>query len=229
METNKVNAPSQPSSAPTPAPGSSARLIVLLSLLVLALGALGYDFLVAKPACEAADKKIEQFVEARNKMGVKDSSLVSTTDIQKELGMKPTTVKENDEIGYTVEYYCWWGKLWPLNMRRHFIAVVYIGNEPRRYSAHYREDPPEEAFPIVNVASTEPSEPLPTPEAMGSGKKATDAKSQTDSPEKSTESSAREESKPAADKSAEAKAPEAKPAETEPAKSPNKSEPEKKP
>jgi hypothetical protein len=147
--------PQHPAPAAPPSSGSPVRLYVLLGLLAIVVGAYGYDYFVAKPACEAADKKIQEFVDARNKLGVKDKdgALVTSADIQKELGMQPTYVDRHDDEEYTVEYYCWWGKMPMLSRRRHFISVVYVGpNEPRRVSSHHREEPPAEALPIDAAA-----------------------------------------------------------------------------
>ena len=68
MSTNKLDPPSStaPPAAPPPEQGS-ARLMILLVLLGVALGALAYDFLRAAPGCEAADKKIQAFVDSQNK------------------------------------------------------------------------------------------------------------------------------------------------------------------
>jgi hypothetical protein len=151
METTPLN----PAPAAPPSPASPVRLYVLLGLLAIVVGAYGYDYFVAKPACEAADKKIQEFVDARNKLGVKDKegALVTSADIQKEIGMQPTYVDRHDDQQYTVEYYCWWGKMPMLSRRRHFISVVYVGpKEPRRVSSHHREEPPAEALPIDATA-----------------------------------------------------------------------------
>jgi hypothetical protein len=123
----------------------------LLILLAVAVGALGYDFSSARPQCEAADKKVQEFVDTQNRKGVKEAALVSSADIQKVIGFGPTWVEEHDDKGYTKEYYCWWGKVPLLTRRRHFIAVVYVGNKPRHYSSHYREEPPTEAYPIADA------------------------------------------------------------------------------
>jgi hypothetical protein len=149
MDTKQIP-PAKLEPAPTPAqPASSLRLYILLGLLAVVVGAYGYDYFVAKPGCEAADKKIQDFVDARNKLGVKEGALVTSADIQKELGMKPTYVERHDDKQYTVEYYCWWGKMPMLSKRRHFISVVYVGpQEPRRVSSHHREEPPPEALPL---------------------------------------------------------------------------------
>jgi hypothetical protein len=87
---------------------------------------------------------------------VKDAALVTSADVQKELGRAPTMVVEDDEKGATVEYYCWWGNMPHLNRQRHFIAVVYVGQKPRHYSSHYREEPPAEAYPISDEKTPAP-------------------------------------------------------------------------
>lgn len=148
---------------------SPARLAVLLTLLVIALGALAYDNLVAKPQCEEADKKIQEFVDEQNKKGVKDGSLVTPDKIHDLLKMQPTYVEKNDKDGYLIEYYCWWGKVPVINMRRHFIGVVYVGKE-NRFSSHHRERVPKEALPIIEETPEPQGQPLPAPEEMPSGK-----------------------------------------------------------
>jgi hypothetical protein len=165
METNKVAPPpAMPVQAKPPAPspsGSSLRLLILLGLLFVVVGAYGYDYFVLRPACNAAFAKIQSLVDTRNKQGVKTGSLVTSADVQKEIGRQPTWSFPNNKDGYTVEYYCWWGKTPLLSRRRHFIAVVYTGTEPRHFSAHYQEEPPAEALPTAHVPSKE--EPGTTP------------------------------------------------------------------
>lgn len=168
MTTEKTEA-TAPAAAPTSSGGSSTRLAVLLVLLVIALGALAYDNLVAKPQCEEADKKIQEYVDEQNKKGVKDGSLVTPEKIHDLLKMQPTYVEKNDKDGYLVEYYCWWGKVPVINMRRHFIGVVYVGKE-NRFSSHHRERVPKEALPIIEETPPPPGQPLPAPEEMPAGK-----------------------------------------------------------
>src|SRR5437762_1056173 len=107
MTTHKVDvAPTTRSSPPVAPPpqGSAARLVVLLGLLGLTIGAYAYDYFVAKPGCDAADKKIQEFVDTRNRMGVKEGSLVTPDDLHKELGMQPTWVDKHADKQYEVEY-----------------------------------------------------------------------------------------------------------------------------
>jgi hypothetical protein len=157
MTTNQTDATTStaPSSShPAPPPSSGARLVVLLGLLGLVIGAYAYDYGVARPAVDEAGKKVDEFVDARNRMGVKEGAPVTPDDIHKELGMKPTFVQkypgDKNNSGYEIEYYCWWGHVPWVNMRRHFLALVYIGDEPRRFSSHYKNEvPPAEALPIM--------------------------------------------------------------------------------
>jgi hypothetical protein len=149
--------------------------MVLVGLLVVAIGALGYDHLVAKPAAETAEKKIQDFVDAQNKKGVRDATPVTPQEISTLLGKKPTLVEKHDDENYEIEYYCWWGPVPVLNTRRQFISVVYYGiDEPRRFSSHHRnEKPPEEALPILQqAAESGDSETVNDPESAGGGKAA---------------------------------------------------------
>jgi len=151
MTTNKVDVAAPPQKSPTAEPppkASPVRLLVLLGLLVAVIGAYAYDYFVARPGVDAADKKIQEFVDARNKLGVKEGALVTPADIHKELNMQPTKVEKHDKEQYEIEYYCWWDHVPLINMRRHFISVVYVGPEPRRFSSHHREFPPAEALPV---------------------------------------------------------------------------------
>lgn len=208
MDTKQIPPAQRAPVSPPAAPASSLRLYILLGLLAVVVGAYGYDYFVAKPGCEAADKKIQEFVDARNKLGVKDGELVTSADIQKELGMEPTYVERHDDKQYTVEYYCWWGKMPMLSKRRHFISVVYVGpKEPRRVSSHHREEPPPEALPLdttlagkANDSASDPGTDAPSEspgpaespapvegpaktsgdESPAKGPSATDAKPETD-------------------------------------------------
>src|SRR5437868_15380667 len=129
MTSNKLDVDASPKSTPHAAPPpqtSAVRLIVLLVLLAVAIGAYVFDHTVARPGVEAAEKKIGEFVDTRNRMGVKDGAPVTPAEIHKELGMEPTYVDKHNKEQYEVEYYCWWGPVPVLNMRRHYIAIVYV-------------------------------------------------------------------------------------------------------
>ncbi|HEY2411353.1 MAG TPA: hypothetical protein VGI40_03885 [Pirellulaceae bacterium] len=157
---------------PPPAQSGVGRLIVLLVLLAVAIGALAYDYLSAGPGIEADDKKLEAFVDELNKKGVTDSKRITPEEIHNVLGRQPTWVDEHPDEHYEVEYYCKWGSVPLLGMRRHYIAVIYVGDEPRRYNSHHKnEKPPLEALPIQPKATDDTDEAAPAPEgSAGEGK-----------------------------------------------------------
>jgi hypothetical protein len=177
-----ASASPQPTAATAPPPSSGARLIVLLALLGLVIAAYGYDYGVARPAVDAAEKKVNDFVDASNRLGVKEGSPVTPDAIHKELGMQPTFVEKHPDEHYEVEYYCWWGRVPVLNLRRHYLSLVYIGDEPRRFSSHHKnEPPPREALPIPEkIEPTAEDEAVPPPQSPGEkreskGEKKTDS------------------------------------------------------
>ena len=91
--------PSQPN-APK---GSSARLVVLLCILAVALVAMGYDRLVARPAVDAAYSAIA----AKNvEINATPNAVFTNTDVQDLIGRKPARTFTNPD-GNTVEIYQW--------------------------------------------------------------------------------------------------------------------------
>lgn len=149
MTTNPTDS-TRPASAAAPKTESSPlRLAILCGVLLAVIAAALYDYFSARPAAIAANDKIQAFVDERNKLGVKDGSIVTAADIHKELGMQPTSREVYEDKDYEIEYYRWWGHVPMFGQRRHFVSVVYLGKEPRRFSSHYlNEIPPDEALPI---------------------------------------------------------------------------------
>lgn len=185
MTTNPVAAPQAPiSPAPAPppaAPSSPLRLVILLGLLGLMIAAYGYDFFVAKPAAKAANDKIEAYVDKQNKLGVKDAAAITPESIHDLLGMQPTSREVHADKDYEVEYYCWWGQVPLLSKKRHFISIVYLGKEPRRFSSNYiNELPPAEALPISEEPGKEDGITLGQPESPSAA--AADAPATLDEP-----------------------------------------------
>src|SRR5262245_19864268 len=172
MSSNPATESSQATTPSSSAPkGSSARLIVLLALLVIAIAALGYDYGVASKAIDADSEKIQTHVDESNRKSVKESKPVTPDEVHKLLGKGPTWVEKHPDDMYDVEYYCAWGWVPVLNMRRHYLAVVYLGDEPRHYSSHYKnERPPIEALPIQQTPAEISDEPLPEPTSPGAKK-----------------------------------------------------------
>ena len=120
--TSKASSPAVVAPGADPKRGSPMRLGILLLVLALCIGALVYDYKVARPGSEAANAKIQSFVEHRNQMSVKEAGPVTSVDIQKELGRSPTWIEK--EPTYTVEWYCWWGKI-PLYRRAGISSPSY--------------------------------------------------------------------------------------------------------
>ena len=220
-----------PEAKPATAPakkGSPIRLLILLVLLALAVGALGYDYLVARPAVDKAYKDIQALVDQRNQSGVGKADLVRSKDIQELLGGKPTIVKDYPKEGYTLEWYCWWGPVPFLNTYRQYIVVVYVGDEPRRFSTHHQNEmPTDENLPLAVLPAEERKSGALEGTAMqmsgdvgggpGGDKKSSDTES--DASENKTDKSAEPntDAKPATDAAGEAPAAAEKPADAKPA------------
>src|SRR5262245_49221061 len=94
---------------PAKSGASAARLLVLLGVLLLAVGAWYYDFSVAGPGSEQKYEAIQKMVDEKNAKGVKDGGVVLSKDVSDVVGFSPTYVQ--NEKDYTVEWYCWWGKI----------------------------------------------------------------------------------------------------------------------
>jgi hypothetical protein len=61
-------------------------------------------------------------------------------------------------------------------MRRHYLTVVYAGDEPRHYTSHYKNEmAPIEALPIQQTPAevTDEQVPPPTSNAEKKGKEST--------------------------------------------------------
>jgi hypothetical protein len=143
-----------------------------LGLLAVAIGALVYDFAKAQPTNDAADEKIHKFVDESNRKSVKDGTRVTAAEIQKLLGMKPTWTESHPDDKYDVEYYCQWGQVPLLNTRRHYLAVVYVGEEPRHYTTHFKNEPPQIEELQMQQSMPEPTdEKTPPPTSSGEPKK----------------------------------------------------------
>jgi hypothetical protein len=112
-----------------------------------------YDYAGARPGLEAAYKKVGAFVDTHNRLGADEAALITRSDIHNALGRQPTWVDKHADDQYEVEYYCWWGSVPLLNMRRHFLAIVYAGNgEQVVFSSHHlNRRPPREALPMPFV------------------------------------------------------------------------------
>jgi hypothetical protein len=129
---------SNPAPASGPKSGSPVRLIVLIGVLLLAVGGLAYDFYVAGPNSERAYEEIEKMSQAKNEMSISAGGIVKSDDVIKVVGFSPTyTQKEKD---YTIEWYCWWGKIPVLTTWKRYITVVY--GPSGTFVSHHKNEPP---------------------------------------------------------------------------------------
>jgi|GEM_PF-4746310 hypothetical protein len=151
--------------------GSVVRVLVLLGILVLVVGAWYYDHSVAGPGSDQKYEAILKMADEKNAKGVKDGGVVTSKDVADVVGFGPTYVEQKAD--HTIEWYCWWGKIPGLSTWKRYITVVYVG-EPRRFNSHYKnEPPPQEALPgyvappTGDVAGSETAPPENLPGARG--------------------------------------------------------------
>ncbi len=218
-------ATASPATTPVKAPAQTnpVRAGILVTLLVLALLLLAYDYLLARPATEKADTDVQALFDARNAKGVRkngdkiDADLVKPKDVQELLKKKPfwTDVKPD----YLVECY-WWGGM----PHRNYITVLYYGSgENVRFNTHYKNAKPDPlALPNAELPESPPSKSQTPPTISGDGdtggkKKGTPDEGTTPpTPPKPTEADPAVEKpvepKPAIEKPAEPKPAEEKPA-----------------
>jgi len=168
--------------APAGAKASPVRLVVLLAILAILVGALGFDWFVAKPGVEAADRTLKSAAEKNNSVGFTKNvsaaerdkqladSLLDSADVQRILNKSPAKTVKGD--GYMIEVYRWWGYV-PLS--RHYMSVVYLGNEANfRYSTHYVNSPaPAESLPGYERPPLAYEEPEGVAKATAEGKTGT--------------------------------------------------------
>lgn len=199
-------------SAP-PQKASSTRMLILLGILAIVVGAYAHDYFVATPAAKKADEDLRQLVDERNAMGVKEGKLVVSQDVQDLLGKTPSKVIERPDS--TVEVYRYWGGMLP---QRQYISVLFVGKDRHYHVHHLNMMPDEEDFPSgpeAPPAKSEGDSSEPASEAPGAeGDKAPESATEGDAPASESEPA---ESTPAEDKPAEEKPAEETPAEENPA------------
>ena len=170
MSQNQTNPPA-PSSAPI-------RQGILVLLLVIMLGALWYDYKVARPAVETAFQQISTLNEKIN--GAAGQKYMTEKDVQQELQRAP--IRTFSENGYFVEVYGWRAGL-PTKYHEYF--AIYTDGQPHIFQTHSKNIFDTELVKTrpVNVVAEDPSLPNMTPgagpppaaagdgEAKGEGKK----------------------------------------------------------
>lgn len=143
--------PSESPAPPAPAAGSARlRQAILLGLLLLMLGALWYDYSIARPAVKDAYQRIAQLNQSVNGSGNK--TYMTEKDVQKELNRQP--IDSFREQGYFVEVYGWRSGL---PIKTHNYYAVYTDTSPRIFMTHSMNqfDPELIAKPAMQAAPEE--------------------------------------------------------------------------
>ncbi len=128
---------------------SNARVPLLLTVFVVLVGALAYDFAVARPAVEAAYGSVMKMVEKRT-TSKRGEDKIGPAEVQKELGRQPTSTTQE---GLTkIETYQWRAGM-PL--RTYKLYVLYHGiKEPLLANVLKNEEPTKQD--IASVESVDP-------------------------------------------------------------------------
>jgi hypothetical protein len=105
--------------------GPKARLIVrivLLAILGIAIVALAYDRLLARPRNQQEFDTVQKLVDTKNQNPA--TKPITNKDVQEAVGREPSRVEESEY--YTMEFYTW-----PrgLPTKEYFICVVYSPND----------------------------------------------------------------------------------------------------
>ncbi|WP_372898238.1 hypothetical protein [Stieleria sp.] len=119
-ETTQDSADARDEQWPSKDSGGGTRKTVLYVLLGLMVVALGYDYLVARPAVNAAYDQVTEASMDANRKGV---GFLSNTDVRELLGREPVQTFEDGR--YQVEVYQWRGGL---IVKPHKLYTVYMPN-----------------------------------------------------------------------------------------------------
>lgn len=170
-----MNASETPASSPSDAPKkpSSGRMLLLLGVLAIMIGALTYDRMYAGPGKEAAKDRIDEAVESKVFAGVtetastKDKSQLLPTDkdIQEAIGFAPKWTKKEGE--YTLQCYHWWG---PIPLNRNYLIVRYRGTDPLLY-VDYGDGQTPGGSNSSTIEVSPATAPAPGPTSVAEGSK----------------------------------------------------------
>ena len=176
---------SAPSSSPSPVQNaSSARPFILLAILVVALGSLAYDRLVARPGAERGYQIVMNLAEQRS-TSAHGADQIGPKQVQDKLGKKPVSVETKDR--YQIETYNWRGGAL---VKSYFVKVVYTHGKPTNkpqenpqaatvdnsgeanlllYTALLNEEPNEDNLPSNKLLSASEADPRPETGPTGIG------------------------------------------------------------
>ncbi len=154
---------------PGPAKNTSPlRLVVLLLVFGVALAGLLYDYCIARPSINKADKLIENLLQNPDADPNGDGT-VTEDEVQSVLGCKPAQI--NNIPNGKVEVYTWRSGL---PYRTYKLYVVYQGQQmPLLYSASTNAEPTGNKLPpttrVAKPMTTEERENFVPPKVSGAG------------------------------------------------------------
>lgn len=125
---------------------SRIRSLILLGILVLLLGALWYDYKVARPGVERAFDSIAKLNEELNSQPGR--KYVTNKEVQEKLHRSP--VQSFQEGPYQVEVYSWRAGL---PIRSHNYYAVYSAGTPLVFLKHYKFELPMEELEVMPMTS----------------------------------------------------------------------------
>jgi len=140
-ERNEQNQQETRATSPDGTGRPNRRLAILLGLLGLALCALGWDFLIARPGVERAYAKVEEANIAMN-TSVQRAALTNT-DVEQLLGRAPSETFQ--KYGKTIEVYTWQAGI-PLEFNGSEDRSPGIGRKTHDYYAVYVKRGPDLLF-----------------------------------------------------------------------------------
>ena len=137
--------------SPAPAKGSSPlRLILLLMVFGVALIGLLYDYTIARPGIDNANKTVEAMLRQDPNTDPNNDNTITPEEVQQVLGRKPSRVEQRSNC--MVEVYSWRSGL---PTRTYDLKVVYTGRKlPLLYSAAANDEPD---YPDVAAPREEPT------------------------------------------------------------------------
>ncbi len=139
---------------PSPAKGTNpVRLVLLLLLFGLALAGLLYDYTIARPSIQKADRTIQGLLDGSIEDPNNDDT-VTPDEVQLMLGAQPSRVEPLSNG--TIEVYSWRSGL---PYRTYDLYVVYSGKQlPLLHSATVNTKPEGDQLPAVTIVPPRMSE-----------------------------------------------------------------------
>jgi hypothetical protein len=179
---SQTDAPQASATQPAePKRRSPIRLLVLLGLLAIVLGAFLFDLFYMYDAVNAATVRLQAAADEMSARPRKDGNnqFLTKEGAAQAIGFQPT--RSRVEGGQLIEQYRWWGAL-PLERR--YIEAIYQDADGQRYDHYtisnpdiYGNDVDPEAVKLNSDSpASDPATPQPETSSAGEGKTPGDVK-----------------------------------------------------